>query len=352
MTFSATWNTSFEATPADSENASQGASRIRALKLAISERGAIDHIWGGASDASSGEHKKVTFNAPISSPTNVTDKGFLFTKDVSSKAELHWLDEDGNEIQLTSAGALSAGAALLAATNVFTQRQTWTKGVDIASAGTLALGTDGNYFDVTGTTTITAITVPAGTLFMLQFDSTPQLTHHATNLNLPTGANITAAAGDRLIGFATAANQVIVVSYTRASGIAVGGSTAATQAEQEAGTATGNHVTSAIQHHHSSSAKLHASFDTSGSLQESYNTDSVTDSGTGDFTLNITNDFSSIEYCVIVSLDVIQAGNPPSIRGHCEGKSVGAIDIAVIQDSEARSESRLDRVEIVAFGDL
>ena len=33
----------------------------------------------------------------------------------------------------------------------------WSKGADIASAATLTLGTDGNYFDVTGTTTVPAV---------------------------------------------------------------------------------------------------------------------------------------------------------------------------------------------------
>lgn len=106
---------------------------------------------------------------------------------------------------------------ILGDANVFTKTQSWSKGGDISSASTLVLGDDGNYFDVTGTTgPITAITVPAGTLFMLQFDSTPVLTHHAANLNLPGGANITAAAGDTLVGFATAVNQVKVLHYQRA----------------------------------------------------------------------------------------------------------------------------------------
>ena len=111
------------------------------------------------------------------------------------------------------------GGVRLGDANVFTKTQSWSKGSDISSASTLVLGDDGNYFDVTGTTgPITAITVPAGTLFMLQFDSTPVLTHHATNLNLPGSANITAAAGDTLVGFATAANQVKVLHYQRATG--------------------------------------------------------------------------------------------------------------------------------------
>ena len=100
----------------------------------------------------------------------------------------------------------------------------WAKGADIASAATLVLGTDGNMFDITGTTgPITAITVPAGMWFQLQFDSTPTLNYHATNLNLNTGGdNYIAAAGDRFIGFATAANQV-TGCFVRASGQPVAG---------------------------------------------------------------------------------------------------------------------------------
>ena len=95
----------------------------------------------------------------------------------------------------------------------------WAKGADIVSAATLPIGTNGNMFDVTGNTgPITAITVPEGMLFMLQFDSTPTLTHHATNLNLPGGANITAVAGMRAICFATAANQVLVLNIIYADG--------------------------------------------------------------------------------------------------------------------------------------
>lgn len=72
------------------------------------------------------------------------------------------------------------------------------KGADITSATALALGTDGNYFDVTGTTTITSINTSGriGTWIKLHFDGIITLTHHATNLILPGAANITTAAGD------------------------------------------------------------------------------------------------------------------------------------------------------------
>lgn len=94
------------------------------------------------------------------------------------------------------------------------------KGGDIASAGTLVIGTDGDYFDITGTTSITGMTVAAGRWFMLQFDAALTLTDGAS-LVLPGNANITTAAGDQAVFYATAANTVFCVSYTKADGTPV-----------------------------------------------------------------------------------------------------------------------------------
>lgn len=49
----------------------------------------------------SGKHGLIEFLAPISTPANSADEGYLYIKDVSSKAELHFENEDGDEIQLT-----------------------------------------------------------------------------------------------------------------------------------------------------------------------------------------------------------------------------------------------------------
>ncbi|KKL08967.1 hypothetical protein LCGC14_2570560 [marine sediment metagenome] len=104
MAFSRTWNAAYEAQPADVENISLGAGRIRNLKSDIQERLEVDHFHAG--DAQDGEHKKLTFGAPIVTPANIANKGFLYGKDVGGKIELHWEDEDGNEIQITDAGQL------------------------------------------------------------------------------------------------------------------------------------------------------------------------------------------------------------------------------------------------------
>lgn len=75
------------------------------------------------------------------------------------------------------------------------------KGADIASATTTDIGAaTGNFVDVTGTTTITALgTVKAGVRRIVQFDGILILTHNATSLILPGGANITTAAGDTAV---------------------------------------------------------------------------------------------------------------------------------------------------------
>ncbi|MBL4826745.1 MAG: hypothetical protein JKY66_03365, partial [Spongiibacteraceae bacterium] len=92
------------------------------------------------------------------------------------------------------------------------------KGADLASATATVIGTDGNYFDITGTTTITSFTVPVGMIFTVQFDGALLLTHNGTTLDLPTEGNLTTVAGDHATFFATAANAVQCINYSRAVG--------------------------------------------------------------------------------------------------------------------------------------
>ena len=98
----------------------------------------------------------------------------------------------------------------------------WSKGADVASASTLTLGTDGNYFDITGTTTITSIgSLGIGTVVMLHFDGILTLTHNATDLILPGGVDITTTSGDEAIFVEYASGDWRCVAYTKASGKAV-----------------------------------------------------------------------------------------------------------------------------------
>lgn len=100
----------------------------------------------------------------------------------------------------------------------------WEKGSDIASATTISIG-EGGFFHVTGTTAITDIdfaTDKAGRAAWLIFDGALTLTHNATTLILPTGANITTAAGDAaFVVSEDGSDNVRVPIYARKSGAAL-----------------------------------------------------------------------------------------------------------------------------------
>jgi hypothetical protein len=98
------------------------------------------------------------------------------------------------------------------------------KGTAVASATTADIWSiAGDYVHITGTTTITGLgTAPfAGAERTVVFDGALTLTHNATSLILPGGANITTAANDRMIVRADTTANMVVVSYVKASGKSV-----------------------------------------------------------------------------------------------------------------------------------
>lgn len=94
-----------------------------------------------------------------------------------------------------------------------------TKGVAIASASTITIGTAGlgDTIHITGTTTITSLgNATAGVMRTLIFDGILTLTHHATSLILPDSANITTAVGDSAEFVCDTTNNWKLLRYTRA----------------------------------------------------------------------------------------------------------------------------------------
>ena len=94
---------------------------------------------------------------------------------------------------------------------------------DLASAATTNLLTPlSRNVRITGTTTITAFgTVKAGSIRHLRFAGALTLTHNATSLILPGGANITTAADDTATFISLGAGNWLCLAYKRASGLAV-----------------------------------------------------------------------------------------------------------------------------------
>lgn len=99
------------------------------------------------------------------------------------------------------------------------------KGADIASAATTNIAAaTGNFVHVTGTTTITALgTIQAGTRREVRFAGALVLTHNATSLILPTGANITTAANDCATFISEGSGNWRCVKYERADGTSLAG---------------------------------------------------------------------------------------------------------------------------------
>lgn len=92
----------------------------------------------------------------------------------------------------------------------------WEKGADNSGGATITLG-DGHQFDlITSTTTITALaftTDKAGRMALLQFKTTRIVTHNATSLISPTGANINMQSGDWMLVESIGSGNFRIVTF-------------------------------------------------------------------------------------------------------------------------------------------
>ena len=122
--------------------------------------GAFHEYSTGGSNT--GENLSIKFNTPISTPTNAANKSFLYEKDVSAVVELHWLDESGNELQMTSGGDLFSSAGLtVTSASTFNGSITLGAGDDLIGSATSDITFNTDKFTVAGDTGNTLI---AGTL--------------------------------------------------------------------------------------------------------------------------------------------------------------------------------------------
>ena len=106
MTYDQTWD---ETAPAGATTAANTLDTIiQNLKTAIRERMQAGGMYFPAThNEAAGQHSYMLCRVQASKPTVAADQGGIYIKDVDSKAELHYEDEDGDEIQLTNAGKMS-----------------------------------------------------------------------------------------------------------------------------------------------------------------------------------------------------------------------------------------------------
>lgn len=100
-------------TPAGGDDPREADDRMREIKAAFVERLDIDHYFEASATSTydatdTGMHRYVTYQAPISTPATIAaSQARIYTKDVNSIAELHWIDENEAELQLTSGGTIN-----------------------------------------------------------------------------------------------------------------------------------------------------------------------------------------------------------------------------------------------------
>lgn len=135
-----------------------------------------------------------------------------------------------NDSGVLDSGLSAVSYGLLTATNSSISEDAVAPilGPDIASATALPYPAYGNYSHVTGTTAITSFATSGkiGKIVRREFDGILTLTHHATNLILIGGANITTAAGDVGTFIEYASGDWKMISWQPISGIAIGSPTA------------------------------------------------------------------------------------------------------------------------------
>ena len=164
-----------------------------------------------------------------------------------------------------------------------TGRLSFDKGADIASAATIAPGTDGNYFDITGTTGITTIAgLRAGTVVIFQFDGILTITHDAAKIILQGSVNLTTAAGD-VVAFISQDGTVWRELWRRlAAAAGGGGSDISARVYDASNQSIANGVTTKVN------------FDT-----ENFDTDTIHDTSTNNTRLTAT---TAGKYIIVASV--------------------------------------------------
>ena len=168
----------------------------------------------------------------------------------------------------------------------------------IASSGTTNLGASASdVVAISGTTTITSFGTVANAVRWVRFTGALTLTHNATTLILPNAANITTAAGDCGLFVSDSSGNWRCWYYMDARG-------AATQANMEAASSATVFITPSVQTFHPTHPKdwLYADLTSSTpTIAGSSGVSSLTDIAVGNFDINLTTAYSSVNYSMLLT---------------------------------------------------
>lgn len=236
---------------------------------------------------------------------NTTD-GFVYRRNAADNA---WINE----------GAVDSVGNTASVTEVLTGTETakfvtpdslaaiWQRGSNITpSAGSVSLpSTGGGVFNIAAGNFSAISTGQGGRKVLFVFGGASVITHNATSMILPGGANITTEAGDvaeftnEAAADASGANwRMTSWQPDSASGTPIP-NYAASNAEQVTGSSLLKWVTPGTQHRHESAVKswLNYAHDTA-TVNDSYAVTSVDDDGAGLFGVNMSITFGNTTYAV------------------------------------------------------
>lgn len=145
---------------------------------------------------------------------------------------------------------------------------------------------------------------------------------------------------------------ITAASVSSASSTVAGRIEIADATEMEAGSAADRAVPPSLQHRHPGHPKAWCRFNGSGTpaFTESYNCSSITDNGTGDWTINLTTSFAGSTPAAIASLSGTNSSGLNDATINVFTASASAVRIRV-HDVGAAALADADGVAMVAFGD-
>ena len=159
-------------------------------------------------------------------------------------------------------------------------------------------------------------------------------------------------------GLTTAGTWDIVPTTIQVSGLGVlrpNDFTLADASEMEAGTAIDRAVVPAYQHRHPGHLKAWVHFNGDGTvgIQRAFKVSSITDNGTGDYTVNFTTNFSAADYAMIGTCGQSAAGGPSGVVAHRQDTPVYSVSQNAIYTLRSTDAVLLDypKVSVAYWGD-
>jgi len=127
----------------------------------------------------------------------------------------------------------------------------------------------------------------------------------------------------------------------------------ASQAEMEAPASTTLVPSPITLKYHPGVAKCWCKFNSAGAVAASHNITDITDNGTGDWTINIGTDFSSVNWAYSLNCESIQAAGTlaENIQVVAGGQAAGTLRVTCMNTSAISTEIDATAMSFIGFGD-